>query len=206
MSDLPEFIEDAESRPDATDAEPGPSRRIALLVGAERVSVEVCWPGPEGGFGPTALAGLHLAAPDPRRQSPVCMVPMQDERVRGALRGEIYVVQDSPERQHFLLWVAVPAWRTADDRARLIPAGVVRHEALTRVLRGAWPEGPPEPRVIATGALIAAHAIQRMARQGPAAAEGWELAEGWPRGINLQEVVTAAREGRPVEVGVLPRG
>lgn len=206
MSDLPEFIEDAETGRNTTVEGPGPSRRIAMLVGAERVSVEVCWPGPEGGFGPTALAGLHLAAPDPRRQSPVCMVPMQDERVRGALRGEIYVVQDSPERQHFLLWVAVPAWRTADDRARLIPAGVVRHEELTRVLKGSWPGGPPDVRVIATGALIAAHAIQRMARQGPGAAEGWVVGEGWPRGIQLQAVVTAAREGRPVEVGALPRG
>lgn len=206
MEEPPAFIEDPRPDPEQVAAGLEASRRIPMEISGQAVSLEVHWPSPEGGFGPGALSGLYLAAPDPRRQPPVCRVPMQDERVRGSLRGDVYVVQDTPERLDYLLWVAVPAWRAADDQARLVPAGVIRHGAMARALRGPWPAGPPEARAMATAALIAAHAIQRMARQGPPAAEGWDLAEGWPRGINLQEVVTAARENRPVAVGVLPGG
>lgn len=192
MDDLPDFIDDAQ-----TAGKPAGSRQL---------SVEVHWPGPDGGFGPGALSGLYLAAPDPRSQAPVCRAPMQEERVQGVLRGDIFVVQDSPEREHYLLWAAVPAWRATDDQARLLLAGVVRHEAMTRVLGGSGTVGLPAARGVATAALVSAHVFQRMARQGPQAAEGWAMAEAWPRGVSLEEVVAAARENRPVAVGVLPGG
>lgn len=204
MEDPPAFIEDPSSAPKRGEAGLEASRRVPLEIAGQAISVEVHWPAPEGGFGLGALAGLHLAAPDPRRHPPVCLVPMESGRVHGALRGDVYVVQDAPERLDFLLWVAVPAWRTEDDQARLIPAGVLRHEEVARALKGPWPEAPPEPRAVATAALVGVHAIQRLARRGPAAAERWVVGEGWPRGINLQEVLMAARENRPVAVGVLP--
>ena len=200
MDEFPEFIDDPLPARGRVPAGLGASRRVALDIAGRLATVEVHWPGPEGGFGPGALSGLLLAAPDARRQVPVCLVPMQDERVRGSLHGEVFVTQDSPEQHHFLLWVAVPAWRSADDLARLILAAVVRHEELARALKGPWPATRPEPRVLATAALLGAHVIQRIARQGPAGAEGWRVGEAWPRGVNLQEVVACARDGKPVEI------